>query len=35
MLRTLGKEGQTRTEIRERYPGPVQFADDLDCFPVP
>jgi ribonuclease BN (tRNA processing enzyme) len=35
MLRTLGKEDQTRTEIRKRYAGPVQFADDLGCFPVP
>jgi len=35
MLRTLGKEEQTRTEIRKRYSGPLQFADDLDCFPVP
>jgi ribonuclease BN (tRNA processing enzyme) len=34
MLRTLGKEDQTRTEIQKRYSGPVQFADDLDCFPV-
>ena len=35
MLRTLGKEDQTRTEIRKHYSGPQQFADDLDCFPVP
>ncbi|HTY42313.1 MAG TPA: MBL fold metallo-hydrolase [Thermoanaerobaculia bacterium] len=35
MLRTLGKEAQTQTEIRKRYSGPLQFADDLDCFPVP
>jgi ribonuclease BN (tRNA processing enzyme) len=35
MLRTLGKEEQTQTEIRKRYSGPLQFADDLDCFPVP
>ena len=35
MLRTLGKEDQTRTEIRKLYSGPTQFADDLDCFPVP
>ncbi len=35
MLRTLGKEEQTRTEIRKLYSGPLQFADDLDCFPVP
>lgn len=35
MLRTLGKEDQTRTEIRKRYDGPLEFANDLDCFPVP
>lgn len=35
MLRTLGKEDQTRAEIRKRYDGPLQFADDLDCYPVP
>lgn len=34
MLRTLGKEEQTRAEIKKRYPGPVEFANDLDCFPV-
>jgi len=34
MLRTLGKEDQTLTEIRKRYQGPVAFANDLDCFPV-
>ncbi len=34
MLRTLGKEDQTRSEIRKRYSGPVTFANDLDCFPV-
>lgn len=35
MLRTLGKEEQTRTAVRQSYSGPLQFADDLDCFPVP
>jgi len=34
MLRTLGKEEQTLGEIRKRYAGPVQFANDLDCFPA-
>ena len=34
MLRTLGKESQTQTEIRKSYSGPLQFANDLDCFPV-
>lgn len=35
MLRTLGKEGQTQSEIRKHFSGPVAFANDLDCFPVP
>jgi ribonuclease BN (tRNA processing enzyme) len=34
MLRTLGREDQTRSEIRKRYVGLVDFANDLDCFPV-
>jgi ribonuclease BN (tRNA processing enzyme) len=34
MLRTLGKEDQTLTEIRKQYTGPVEFANDLDCFPI-
>jgi len=34
MLRTLGKEEQTQSEIRKRYSGPLAFANDLDCFPV-
>jgi ribonuclease BN (tRNA processing enzyme) len=34
MLRTLGKEEQTQSEIRKRYSGPIAFANDLDCFPV-
>ena len=33
MLRTLGKEDQTQSEIKKRYAGPVAFANDLDCFP--
>jgi ribonuclease BN (tRNA processing enzyme) len=32
MLRTLGKEDQTREEIRKRYSGPIDFANDLDCY---
>jgi ribonuclease BN (tRNA processing enzyme) len=32
MLRTLGKEDQTRSEIKKRYSGSVEFANDLDCF---
>jgi ribonuclease BN (tRNA processing enzyme) len=34
MLRTLGKEDQTLSEIHKHYSGPVEFANDLDCFPV-
>ena len=34
MMRTLGKEKQTQVEIKKRYSGPIQFANDLDCFPV-
>jgi ribonuclease BN (tRNA processing enzyme) len=34
MLRTLGKEAQTESEIRKRYAGPLQFGNDLDCFPI-
>jgi ribonuclease BN (tRNA processing enzyme) len=34
MLRTLGKEAATTAEIRKRYSGPLDFADDLDCYAV-
>jgi ribonuclease BN (tRNA processing enzyme) len=34
MLRTLGKEAETLSEIRKSFSGPVTFANDLDCFPV-
>jgi ribonuclease BN (tRNA processing enzyme) len=34
MLRTLGKEEQTQSEIRKRYAGPIAFSNDLDCFPA-
>ncbi len=34
MLRTLGKEDQTQSEIKKRFSGPIEFANDLDCFPV-
>ncbi|HZP22449.1 MAG TPA: MBL fold metallo-hydrolase [Terriglobales bacterium] len=34
MLRTLGKEKETETEIRRRFSGPISFANDLDCFLV-
>lgn len=32
MLRTLGKEDETLTEIRKKYEGATTFANDLDCF---
>jgi len=32
MLRTLGRESETRSVIARVYPGPVAFANDLDCF---
>src|SRR5689334_20329491 len=35
MLRALRKEDRTRTEMRKRYTGPLEFANDLDGFPVP
>ena len=34
MLRTLGKEPETQSEIRKHYSGPIRFANDLDCFPL-
>jgi len=34
MLRTLGKESQTQSEIEKQFSGPIKFANDLDCFPV-
>jgi len=34
MLRTLGKEDETKTEIGRRFSGPILFANDLDCFPL-
>jgi ribonuclease BN (tRNA processing enzyme) len=34
MLRTLGKEEQSLSEISLNFSGPVAFANDLDCFPV-
>ena len=32
MLRTLGREEETRSVIRRSYDGPLVFANDLDCF---
>jgi len=34
MLRTLGKESQSESEIHKHYAGPLNFANDLDCFSV-
>jgi ribonuclease BN (tRNA processing enzyme) len=34
MLRTLGKENGTQSEIQRYFSGPIVFANDLDCFPV-
>jgi ribonuclease BN (tRNA processing enzyme) len=34
MLRTLGKEDQTLSEISKTFSGPIAFANDLDCFRV-
>ena len=34
MLRTLGRENETRIAIRTSFAGPVTFANDLDCFPI-
>lgn len=32
MLRTLGREKETRRFIRMHYQGPLAFANDMDCF---
>lgn len=32
MNRTLGQEQNSMTQIRQQYNGPIQFADDLQCF---
>jgi len=32
MLRSLGHEAETRAAIQKLYDGPINFADDLDCF---
>jgi ribonuclease BN (tRNA processing enzyme) len=32
MLRTLGREDETRSVISRSYGGPLVFANDLDCF---
>jgi ribonuclease BN (tRNA processing enzyme) len=35
MLRTLGHEAETEAKVRASFHGPVAFANDLDCFPLP
>ena len=35
MLRTLGDEERTLSEIRKNFSGSVEFAKDLDCFLIP
>jgi len=32
MNRTLGKEENTTANIRKHYQGPINFAEDLQCF---
>ena len=32
MLRTLGREAETRAAIAKSFSGEMRFADDLDCF---
>jgi ribonuclease BN (tRNA processing enzyme) len=32
MLRTLGREAETRTAIAKSFSGETRYADDLDCF---
>ena len=32
MVRTLGRENETRRHINNFFSGPVSFADDLDCY---
>jgi len=34
MLRTLGHEAESKTEIRKHYHGPLQFAEDKACFKI-
>lgn len=35
MRRTLGREAESKREIRKRYTGPLAFAEDGQCFKVP
>lgn len=34
MMRTLGREVESKREIRKRYAGPIAFAEDGQCFAV-
>jgi ribonuclease BN (tRNA processing enzyme) len=34
MIRTLGREAESTVEIRKHYAGPVEFAEDGQCFTV-
>ena len=34
MMRTLGREAESKREIRKRYAGPLVFAEDGQCFRV-
>jgi ribonuclease BN (tRNA processing enzyme) len=34
MLRSLGREQESLALIRKRWPGPVDFAEDLACYPI-
>jgi ribonuclease BN (tRNA processing enzyme) len=34
MKRTFGKEQMSTAQIRKQYHGPIQFADDLQCFRI-
>ena len=34
MLRTLGKESETKKEIRKNYKGPLKFTNDLSLYKV-
>lgn len=34
MIRTLGREAESKVEIRKHYAGPMTFADDGQCFKI-
>jgi ribonuclease BN (tRNA processing enzyme) len=34
MLRTLGRESETKKEIRKNYKGPLKFTNDLSLYKV-